>query len=41
MDALSATAIITLITSIFAGLAVASTRWGVDSRPGLGDDHAR
>ena len=41
MDTFSAAALITLVTSIFAGLAVASVRWGVDSRPGLGDDHAR
>ena len=41
MDAFAATFLITLITSIFAGLGLASSRWGVDSRPGLGDDHAR
>jgi hypothetical protein len=41
MDTFAATALITLITSIFAGLAVASSVWGVDSRPGMGDDHAR
>jgi len=29
-----------LITG-FAGLALTSLRWGVDSRPGLPDDHQR
>jgi hypothetical protein len=41
MEALSATFLITLMTSIFAGLGIAASLWGVDSRPGMGDDHAR
>lgn len=27
--------------ALFAALAVAANLWGVDSRPSLGDDHAR
>lgn len=36
--------IFTAIASIIAGLigfAVAADRWGVDTRPPIGDDHAR
>ena len=32
---------ITALLSIFAALAIAADLWGVDSRPSLGDDHAR
>lgn len=32
---------IALPTAIFAAFAVAALLWGVDSRPNLGDDHAR
>ncbi|HSO29575.1 MAG TPA: hypothetical protein VLS28_06710 [Candidatus Sulfomarinibacteraceae bacterium] len=42
MDAISL--IITVSISIAAGfglLGLAAARWGVDSRPGIGDDHAR
>jgi len=41
MGALPAMFFITLITSIFATLGLAASLWGVDSRPGMGDDHAR
>ena len=30
-----------LVVAIFAVLAIAATSWGTDSRPSLGDDHAR
>ena len=32
---------IALPLALFAALAVAAELWGVDSRPSLGDDHAR
>ena len=32
---------IALPLALFAALAIAAQLWGVDSRPGLGDDHAR
>ena len=41
MDTISALFLITFISSIFAALGVAASLWGVDSRPGMGDDHAR
>lgn len=41
MEALSAMFFITLITSVFAALGLAASLWGVDSRPGMSDDHAR
>ncbi|HKB28996.1 MAG TPA: hypothetical protein VKC59_08235 [Candidatus Limnocylindrales bacterium] len=41
MDTFGAMFLITLITSIFAALGLASSLWGFDSRPGMGDDHAR
>jgi len=41
MDTFSAMFLISIITSIFAGLGLAASLWGVDSRPGMGDDHAR
>lgn len=41
MDVLPAVFFITVTTSIFAVLGLAASLWGVDSRPGIGDDHAR
>lgn len=32
---------IVTLTSIFIAFAIAANLWGVDSRPNLGDDHAR
>ena len=32
---------IALPLALFAAVAIAAQLWGVDSRPGLGDDHAR
>lgn len=32
---------IALPLALFAVLAIAADLWGVDSRPNLGDDHAR
>ena len=32
---------IVLPMAILVALAIASVAWGVDSRPSLGDDHAR
>jgi hypothetical protein len=32
---------IVLPLALFAALAIAADLWGVDSRPNLGDDHAR
>ena len=32
---------IALLLGIFAVLAIAAAAWGADSRPSLGDDHAR
>ena len=41
MDALPAIFFITFTSSLFAVLGLAASIWGVDSRPGIGDDHAR
>jgi hypothetical protein len=41
MDALSAIFFITFTSSLFAALGLAASIWGVDSRPTIGDDHAR
>ena len=38
MDAMFA---LFIAISAFAGLGVAALGWGVDSRPGMADDHAR
>jgi hypothetical protein len=40
MDALPAIFFIALTVSL-AVLGLAASRWGVDSRPGIGDDYAR
>jgi hypothetical protein len=32
---------VAVLISIFVALAIAADLWGVDSRPNLGDDHAR
>jgi hypothetical protein len=32
---------IVLLLAFFAVLAIAAEAWGADSRPSLGDDHAR
>jgi len=41
MDALPAIFIATLTASVFAVLGLAASFWGVDTRPTIGDDHAR
>jgi Mg2+ and Co2+ transporter CorA len=41
MDMLVALLLITVMSGLFAVLGVAASIWGVDSRPGIGDDHAR
>ena len=41
MDALPAIFFFSLITSGFAVLGLAAAAWGTDSRPSIGDDHAR
>ena len=41
MDALPALFIFSAIVTIFASLGLAAEIWGVDSRPTIGDDHAR
>lgn len=33
--------ILLIAAFILAGLDIAATEWGTDSRPGFGDDHAR
>ena len=32
-------AVIAIIVAVFGALALAADRWGVDSRPSIGDDH--
>jgi hypothetical protein len=32
---------VAVLLSIFLALAIAADLWGVDTRPSLGDDHAR
>jgi hypothetical protein len=41
MDALPALFIFSLTGSILAVLGLAASAWGTDSRPSIGDDHAR
>lgn len=41
MDAMSALFIFSLISAGFAVLGLAAAIWGTDSRPTIGDDHAR
>ena len=41
MDAVPVLFIFTFIVGLLAGLGLAESLWGVDSRPGIGDDHAR
>jgi len=41
MDALSALFIFTITSTVLAVLGLASAAWGTDSRPYIGDDHAR
>ena len=41
MDALPAIFIATFTASVFAALGLAASLWGVDSRPGMSDDHTR
>ncbi|HEX8026485.1 MAG TPA: hypothetical protein VF484_09780 [Candidatus Limnocylindrales bacterium] len=38
MDAMPALVIFTITAALLAILAVASNRWGTDSRPGFGED---
>jgi hypothetical protein len=33
--------LVIVIAAVFAVLALAADRWGVDSRPSIGDDHRR
>jgi hypothetical protein len=41
MDALPAIFIFSLTSSVFAVLGLAAAAWGADTRPTIGDDHAR
>jgi len=41
MEALSALFVLIITSSLFAALGLASNIWGADSRPSIGDDHAR
>ncbi len=41
MPVFSAITVFVALIAVLAMFALASGAWGVDSRPGLGDDHAR
>ena len=41
MDIVAPLVIAALIAGILGALGLAAFAWGVDSRPGVGDDHAR
>jgi len=41
MDALPAFFIFSLTSTILGVLGIAAAAWGTDSRPSIGDDHAR
>jgi hypothetical protein len=41
MDALSAISFFAMTFSLLGGFAAAAVAWGKDSRPRIGDDHAR
>lgn len=41
MDASPALSLAILMMSLFGSLALAASFWGSDSRPRIGDDHAR
>jgi hypothetical protein len=41
MDALAALFIFSISTTVLAVLGIASAAWGTDTRPTIGDDHAR
>jgi hypothetical protein len=41
MDALAALFIFSLTISVLAVFGLAAVAWGTDSRPSIGDDHAR
>ena len=41
MDAMPAIFIFTITSTVLAALSLASALWGADSRPSIGDDHAR
>ena len=41
VDVLPAFFIFSLISSILAALGLTAAAWGTDSRPSIGDDHAR
>jgi hypothetical protein len=32
-------AVIVILVAVFGALALAAERWGVDTRPSIGDDH--
>jgi hypothetical protein len=41
MDAFPGIAIFTLTLGLLTVLGIGATLWGTDSRPSIGDDHAR
>jgi hypothetical protein len=41
MDGIAALVIFTLAVSLLGVFDLAASKWGVDSRPSIGDDHAR
>jgi hypothetical protein len=41
MDAFPALFILSITSTVLAVLGLASAAWGTDSRPRIGDDHAR
>jgi len=41
METFPAVVLFTIVSGLFGALGIAATFWGVDSRPTIGDDHAR
>jgi hypothetical protein len=41
MDGIAALVIFTIVVSLLGVLDLGASKWGVDSRPTIGDDHAR